>query len=132
MSQAHYVCQLDDLPPDQPRCFRVAERDILLVNYKDVIHAVDNRCGHMSAALHKGTFTDGLIVCGLHGAGYDVATGHKEWDAIIPPPMASYRHSDDPRLQTFGELIESVETRDIARHKTHIDHGTVYVTLSAD
>ncbi len=130
MPDTHYVCQLDDLPPNTPRCYRVAGRDILLVNYQAAVYAVDNRCGHMSAALHQGDFTDGLIVCGLHGAGYDITTGEQEWDAIIPPPMAGYRHSDNPRLQTFGELIEGVETLPIARHETRVQDGAVYVTLS--
>lgn len=132
MPQKKYrVCHVDELDHDKPRCFRVNDVDIFVVRHWADIYALENRCGHMGAALHRGEYTDGLIVCGLHGAAYDVATGQKEWDAILPPPMAQYSSSDNPRLREFGELIEGVETLDIKRFPVTIDENDdVFIRFS--
>jgi nitrite reductase/ring-hydroxylating ferredoxin subunit len=121
------VCRLDELPPGQPRCFRIHEVDVLVVREGERIYAVQNRCGHMSAALHRGEYTDGLIVCPLHGAGFRIETGVVEWDAILPPPMSEYSQSENPRLRTFGSLLETVETLPIRTYAAHSDGQDVFI-----
>lgn len=126
------ICQLSELEADKPRCFRVEEQDIFVVLWDGQVYAMENRCGHMSAALHKGEFTDGLVVCNLHGAGFRVEDGGIEWDAIIPPPISEYTESDNPRIQMFGELIEGVETRPVRSFPVTIQGDDVFVTLKSD
>lgn len=123
------VCHVDELEHDQPRCYRVNGIDLFIVRHWAEIYALENRCGHMGAALHRGEFTDGLIVCALHGAAYDVRTGEKEWDAILPPPMAFYSQSDNPRLRQFGELIEGVETLNIKTFPVSVENDEVFLSL---
>ncbi len=131
-SESYLLCSAADLAPDQPLCVRAAEVDVLVVRHADQIYALQNRCGHASAALHRGDCTDGLIVCPLHGAGFRLATGAVEWPAIIPPPMATYSHSDDPRLRKFGELLEAIETLPIRTFPVELRDGMVYATLFPD
>lgn len=129
MSREVYACNLNDLPEKQMRCFRLENADILLVREGENIHALQNRCGHMAAALHLGEYTDGIVVCPLHGAAFDIATGEVEWNAILPPPMSEYIHSENPRLHKFGELLEAIETLPIQVYQVAVHNRDVYVLL---
>jgi len=129
MPKLHHVCAFDDLIPNKPRCYRIAEQDIFVVRFRDKIYALQNRCGHMSVALHEGEFTDGLIVCGLHGAAFDIETGDVEWDAILPPPMSDYQHSDNDRIRQFGKLIAGAETLPVQTFLVTMQEDQVYITL---
>lgn len=130
MSREIFACTLADLPDRQMRCFRIENLNVLLVRDGDQVHAVQNRCGHMAAALHLGEYTDGIVVCPLHGAAFVVATGAVEWNAILPPPMSEYIHSENPRLHKFGELLEAIETLPIAAYPVTVRDGDVFVTLT--
>jgi nitrite reductase/ring-hydroxylating ferredoxin subunit len=131
LSREVYACNVNDLPDGQMRCFRLSDTDVLIVRDGDTIHAVQNRCGHMAAALHRGDYTDGVIVCPLHGAAFEVRTGAVEWNAIIPPPMSEYIHSDDARLHKFGELLESIETLPIQVYGVSVRDREVFVILNS-
>lgn len=123
------ACTLADLPNAQMRCFRLDLTDVLIVRDGDRVIALQNRCGHAGAPLHRGEFTDGLIVCPLHGAAFRVETGAVEWTAILPPPLSEYIHSDNARLHKFGELLEAIETLPIAAYPVEIRGDMVFVTL---
>jgi nitrite reductase/ring-hydroxylating ferredoxin subunit len=127
--QLFRVCHVDELDHNKPRCYRVNGQDIFIVRHWDEIYALENRCGHMGAALHRGKYTDGLIVCALHGAAFDVKTGAKEWDSILPPPMSDYSSSENPRIRQFGELIEQIETRPIQAFPVTIQGDEVFITM---
>ncbi len=124
------VCNVEELAHDQPRCYRVENIDVFVVRHWDKLYALQNRCGHAGAPLHRGVFTDGLIVCPLHGAAYRVDSGAIEWPSILPPPMAEYSSSDNPRLRQFGELMEAVETLPICAFPVSVEGEEVYVTLN--
>ncbi len=131
MTQRIRVCHVEELAHDVPRCFRVQEQDIFIVRHWEQIFALENRCGHMGAALHRGEYTDGLIICPLHGAAYDVATGQKAWDAILPPPMSDYSRSENPRIRQFGELMEEIATLSLQAFSVSVEDDIVYITLPA-
>lgn len=127
--QAVRICQLADLEQNKPRCYRVENVDVLVVRREDRVYAVQNRCGHAGAPLHRGEFTDDLIVCPLHGAAFHIDTGAIEWAAIIPPPMSSYINSDNPRLRMFGELLNAIETLPIKTFSVTLKDRDIYVTV---
>ena len=127
MSGPLRLCNIADLDQDRPRCYRMEGVDIFIVRHGETIYALENRCGHAGAALHRGVFTDGLIVCPLHGAAFRVEDGTVEWDAIIPPPMSEYAHSDNPRLREFGELLEGIETLPIRTFVVQVINAEVFV-----
>jgi 3-phenylpropionate/trans-cinnamate dioxygenase ferredoxin subunit len=122
---------VDDLVPKQPRCFSVGGIEVMMVRDGERIYAVQNRCGHMSAALHRGDYTDGLIVCPLHGAAFRIESGEVEWPAILPPPMSEYSRSENPRIRTFGDLIETIATLPIQTYAVSIEDGEVLIALPA-
>jgi nitrite reductase/ring-hydroxylating ferredoxin subunit len=111
------------------RCFRVEGVDIVLARQGARVYALQNRCGHAGAPLHRGEFTDGLIVCPLHGAAFRVETGEIEWPAILPPPLSDYINSPDPRLHKFGELLEAIETLPIRAYPVEIRGDEVFIGL---
>lgn len=123
------VCKLQDLQPNKPRCFRVEGVDIFVVRTEEGVFAIQNRCGHMGAPLHQGDYTDGLVVCGLHGAGFRVTDGGVEWEAILPPPISDYSTSNNPRIRHFGELIEAVETLPIKSYPVRVQEGLVTIEM---
>lgn len=125
----HRVCRLDELTPQQPRCFSIAGIDVMVVRDSERLFAVQNRCGHMNAALHRGEYTDGLIVCPLHGAAFRVETGEVEWPAILPPPMSDYSRSESLRIRTFGSLIEEIATLPIKAYPVSVEGDDVLITL---
>lgn len=129
METEYRVCDYTSLQPEQPTYFRIAERDLLVMVHQGELYALENRCGHMCAALHRGELTDGIIVCALHGAGFSVADGSVAWPAILPPPMSDYSRSENLRIRTFGELLEQVETLPIATYPVVVRDGVVYVDL---
>jgi nitrite reductase/ring-hydroxylating ferredoxin subunit len=129
MEDLVHVCNVNELDHDKPRCYRVKNVDVFIVRHWEHIYAIENRCGHAGAALHRGEYTDGLIVCPLHGAAFHVDTGTVEWIAILPPPMSEYSSSDNPRLRQFGELMEGVETLPVRSFPVTIDGEEVYITM---
>jgi nitrite reductase/ring-hydroxylating ferredoxin subunit len=129
MEQLVRVCNVEELDHDKPRCFRVAGVDIFVVRHWAEIYAIENRCGHAGAPLHRGEYTDGLIVCALHGAAYHVSTGAVEWPAILPPPMSEYSRSDNTRIRQFGELMEAIETLPVKHFPITIDGDDVFITM---
>ena len=127
MTKPIRVCSVADLDHNRPRCYRVTGVDVFVVRHWDKIYALENRCGHAGAALHRGVFTDGLIVCPLHGAAFRVESGAVEWTAILPPPMSEYSHSENQRLREFGELMEGVETLPIRAFAVQIVEDEVFI-----
>ena len=123
------VCSVEELDHDKPCCFRVNNVDVFVVRHWANIYAIENRCGHAGAPLHRGEYTDGLIVCALHGAAYRVETGEVEWTAILPPPMSDYSSSDNPRIRLFGELMEAVETLPVRRFPVTVEGDDVYILM---
>jgi nitrite reductase/ring-hydroxylating ferredoxin subunit len=124
-----FLCHVEELEHDLPRCYRVNGVDVFIVRHWEKIYAMENRCGHMGAPLHRGDYTDGLIICGLHGAAYDVETGEKAWDAILPPPMCDYERSENARLRHFGELMAGIETLPLRAFPLKLEGESLYIQL---
>jgi len=82
------VLTQDELPEGSRQVVNVTGRDVLLVNHKGQIYAVDNRCPHMGAPLVQGQVTkEGAIICRRHHSAFDLRTGNvKDW-APWPPAV---------------------------------------------
>lgn len=75
-----------ELPEGGRRVVEVGGRAILLLHHAGQIHAVDNSCPHMGAALETGEVTDdGTIICPRHRSVFDLRTGDvREWTPWPP------------------------------------------------
>jgi nitrite reductase/ring-hydroxylating ferredoxin subunit len=60
----------------RPLAVEIEGRAILLVASGEHIYALDNLCPHSGARLDQGRIIKGVVSCPLHGAKFDLATGH--------------------------------------------------------
>ncbi len=67
---------LSELPSGTKKTVVVAGKKIAVANVDGVIFAVDDTCSHEQCSLGSEGFLDGnVIICGCHGAQFDVTTG---------------------------------------------------------
>ena len=48
---------------------------VLVLYDAERVFALDNRCPHMGFPLDRGSVEDGILICHLHHAGFDLASG---------------------------------------------------------
>lgn len=75
--------------------------EILLIRVGDRFFATSLRCTHENDDLSTGMLEDGKIVCGLHFATYDPATGE-----VISPPQDG---GEARPLKTYPVRVEGQE-----------------------
>ncbi|MDD2897315.1 MAG: nitrite reductase (NAD(P)H) small subunit [Desulfuromonadaceae bacterium] len=70
------VAKLSEVPNFGKKVVSIGGRDILLVNIKGVIHAVENECPHQGSPMNAAIIKDGFISCPRHGYCFSLADGH--------------------------------------------------------
>jgi anthranilate 1,2-dioxygenase ferredoxin component len=71
----HAVIAETDFPEDGKYSARIAGWHVLIAKVEGVYHAVNDRCTHAASALSGGRIRRGSVMCPLHGARFDIATG---------------------------------------------------------
>ncbi len=69
------VASLEDLTPGRPHPVSALGVDVVLIRRGDEVSALSGRCPHRGALLGDGSLEGDVLVCGVHGWRYDVATG---------------------------------------------------------
>ncbi|MFM5929805.1 MAG: Rieske (2Fe-2S) protein [Novosphingobium sp.] len=64
-----------EFPEEGKLATKVAGWFVLLARTDDGYHAVNDRCTHQAALLSTGRIRRGAVMCPLHGARFEVATG---------------------------------------------------------
>jgi anthranilate 1,2-dioxygenase ferredoxin component len=67
--------QLADLPASGSATIVLNGWHVLLVRAGDKVHALNDRCSHAAAPLSTGRIRNGSVMCLLHGARFDLASG---------------------------------------------------------
>jgi len=96
---------------------KIADHDVLLINLKGQVYAVDNRCPHMGAPLVRGEVTDdGAIICRRHHSAFDLRTGDvKDW-APWPPAV--------------GRVLGAISReKALPVFQTKVEDGSIWVGL---
>jgi 3-phenylpropionate/trans-cinnamate dioxygenase ferredoxin subunit len=70
------VCPLPELPPGEVAVVKTATGRIAVFNAGGELHALDDRCSHQEAYLSDGWLEGCEVECPLHGATFDLRTGH--------------------------------------------------------
>jgi 3-phenylpropionate/trans-cinnamate dioxygenase ferredoxin subunit len=101
MSDTNFVAvaKLDDVPPGKTLVVEAGGKSIVLVNSRDQIFAVINRCSHAEEPLACGRARNGWIACPVHGARFDLETG-----AVMNPPATQPIKTFTVRV--VGDTIE--------------------------
>lgn len=75
------VCAEADVPPGEMKRLDVGEYELALYHVGERFYVTSAICTHERADLTLGELEDGAVVCPLHGARFDVATGR-----VLRPP----------------------------------------------
>ena len=99
------IAETSEIPRGQIKVFKLAEKEILIVNVNGNYYAIANRCTHKNGDLSKGSLDGNIVTCPVHGARFDVTTGK----AIAGPKIAFFRAktNDEPSYQV------KIEGRDV-------------------
>ena len=71
----HPVGELESLRPGRLLACTVQGRSLVVCRSADGVHALDDVCTHAYAKMSEGRLRGARLVCPLHGAAFDVASG---------------------------------------------------------
>lgn len=71
----HIVLAEADFPDEDKFAAKIADWHVLICRIDDAYHAVNDRCTHAASKLSTGRIRRGAVMCPLHGARFDVASG---------------------------------------------------------
>jgi nitrite reductase (NADH) small subunit len=69
------VAKISEVPSFGKKVVSVAGREILLVNVKGAVYAVENECPHQGSPMNAAVVKDGYISCPRHGYRFSLADG---------------------------------------------------------
>jgi len=69
------VAKISDVPNFGKKVITVAGRELLLVNIKGEIYAVENECPHQGSPMSAAVVKDGYISCPRHGYRFSLTDG---------------------------------------------------------
>jgi nitrite reductase/ring-hydroxylating ferredoxin subunit/thioredoxin reductase len=75
------VARVSELSENVPTDAKAGEVDLVLVKQGNVVHALDGHCPHKGVPMSKGAVEGSRIICGIHRAAFDLASG-----ALLSPP----------------------------------------------
>lgn len=87
---------LDQVPEGRPVRVEVHGTAVLLVRAGERLLAIDNRCSHQGAPLHRGTVRLGslnLVTCPAHGSKFNLENG-----AVLRGPASTGLPTYDARV----------------------------------
>jgi nitrite reductase (NADH) small subunit len=83
------AAKISEVPNFGKKVVAVAGREILLVNVKGKISAVENECPHQGSPLNAAVVKDGYISCPRHGYRFNLSDGkcadHPEFVLAVFP-----------------------------------------------
>lgn len=69
------VARLDEVPSMGKKLIQIAGQEILLVNLKGTIYAVENECPHQGAPMSGALLKDTYLSCPRHGYRFELKDG---------------------------------------------------------
>jgi nitrite reductase/ring-hydroxylating ferredoxin subunit len=88
----HYLMVAADLPEGQPVRRLVGEVPVVAIRTGGRVHALADRCSHMSGPLSDGDLADGCLSCPWHGSAFRIADGSvARGPATAPQPSFKVR-----------------------------------------
>lgn len=85
----------EELPEGEMRCVETESVPVLLVRQRGQVHALADRCAHLSGPLHEGELKDGCVVCPWHGSTFRLEDGENvTGPSTFPQPVFETRVRD--------------------------------------
>lgn len=84
-----FAAKINEVPNFGKKVIPVSGQDVLFVNIKGTIHAMENECPHQGSPLSAAIVKDGYIACPRHGYRFNLSDGacseHPEYILRIYP-----------------------------------------------
>ncbi len=97
MSDTHELGDLSDLGDGEMRvCSSIGTHGVVVCRVAGQLHALEDNCSHANTPLSQGRLSGTVLVCPLHGAGFDVTDGSESgppaWKGV---PCYAVTETDD-------------------------------------
>ena len=113
------IAGVGEIPDGEMKKVDVGDREIAVARVGQAIYVFGDRCPHMNGPLHEGKIEDGHVVCPLHKARFELATGKRVSDPKIPIP----------RVLKAGAMMADVRVHDLETYAVKQENGRVLVNL---
>jgi len=123
------VASTDDLLPGGLMMVRPQDVEMVLCNYEGTYHALERRCGHMSAPLEMGTLNQYILTCPMHGAQFSVINGEVINDALPRNRTPAKMDGPVPVHGYLAMLIEKVKTMDVKTYTVTVEGDNIFVDV---
>lgn len=98
------VAKISEVPNFGKKVVSVFGREILLVNVKGVIYAVENECPHQGSPMNAAVVKDGSISCPRHGYRFNLSDGRcAEHPECVLATFPVQIDGDDIRVDCSGK-----------------------------
>ena len=105
------VAALFEIPPDRLTTWQTEGGEVLIYHTGDRYYVYPNLCTHENVPLSDGYLVGGAIICRLHGAKFDLATG-----ACLRAPARSNLHAYPSRASDGYLFIRHAEASEGAAY----------------
>ena len=97
VSDTHELGDLSDLDDGELRAFPgIGTHGVVVCRVAGQLHALEDNCSHADTPLSQGRLRGSVLVCPLHGSGFDVTdgseTGPPAWEGV---PCYAVAEADD-------------------------------------
>lgn len=125
------AARVSEVRPGQMKGLEVKGVNILIANVDGSFYAMNDRCGHMNALLSMGTLKGQTVICPLHFAEFDIATGKKTKEPIVEsfPDFDKLPEDMQKYLQYVQKLIAPVKTLDMQTYPVKVDGDKILIRI---
>lgn len=122
------VTKSEDVPLGSMKLVGAGDNKITIANVGGSFFAFNDRCPHMNAPLHLGKLIGKKLICPLHFAGYDVTTGKKLTEPILPDAPAIMKKLMK-KVERSMEIMAKIETHDLQTYETKVENDRVFINI---
>ncbi len=123
------VVAISEIPPDQLTTWQTDGGEVLIYHSRGRYFVYPNLCTHQNVPLSDGYLVGDAIICRLHGAKFDLATG-----ACLRAPARSNLRAYPSAVRDGYLFIRGTETNESVAHPEPLtirSYRDVQVTLNA-
>jgi nitrite reductase/ring-hydroxylating ferredoxin subunit len=118
-----------NVPEGKMKMANIKGVPVTVANVDGKFYAFNDRCPHMSAALHKGFLRGKVVICPLHYATFDVTTGKKLSEPVFKFPHEMASKLPIAFLQLFEEEGREIETYNLTTIEVKVEKDTIFVKV---
>jgi nitrite reductase/ring-hydroxylating ferredoxin subunit len=124
------VAQTSEIPVGSMKRVAAFNESILLSNVGGKIYATQNDCGHQRASLARGTLEGNVVTCPLHGAKFDVTTGHNVGGiqmTMSPELMQKMPQEIVVMFRRTSEILSDIDIQPLKTYRVEVDGDSIYL-----